>query len=282
MINRQERIKLFKHRSAKGFIDTSWTWNKWNDWFHKQPEALQLYMYKEMLQGEDKMRFMGQDLTATQVTNRVNSLLDCCPTTSTPCKTGPCSPTCEMTWPDHSKCAAVQSPCTPFAWKVPAKKQEEEQKMSYNQIGLSVANCAVAKSEIATQRDFLTDTLSTIYWTKRNDPDLRRAFGLLDDEAPKTIKERKARIDAGMFIINFDYGDDEFDEDEEHYGMGRGQIRWRDPAKKEDRDGYTALLKTLDEEKTKILRIIQIKDAEAGLAAVEAFEAKNFIPATVH
>lgn len=282
MLDRQDRKKLYKHRKANGFLgknNNEWDWTKWNQWFRTQSESLQQVMYEEMLKdkGEEKMIMTGQFNAIPKDMWYISDQLDCCPpTASAPCKTGPCSPTCEMTWPDHSKCAAIQSPCTPLAWKVPAKKQEEEQKMSYNQIDVRVAPTNSAQSEIATQRKFLSDILFDLYWSKRNSSDLRRAFGLMDDDAPKTIKERKARMAAGKFTIDFDYDDDDFEEDEDHYGLGRGHIRWRDPAVKEDQAGLAAVQKLIDAENTKTQRIIQIKDADTGLAAIEAFEAKTF------
>jgi len=255
--NREKRTSLFKYRAAKGFTG-GMPWSAWNHWFILQSEDDKQKMYSRMLEDkkEEKMNFMGQDLTATQITERMNTLLDCCPPTCAPCKTT----------------AAI-----PQAWnKSAVKKQEEEQKMSYNQIDVRVAPIASTDSEIATQRKFLAETLRDLYWTKRHSDDLRRAFGLMDDEAPKTVKERKARIAAGKFIVDFDYDDEDFDEDEEHYGLGRGHIRWRDPAVKEDQAGLTAVQKLIDAENTKTQRIIQIKDADTGLAAIEAFETKTF------
>lgn len=266
-ISRDSRKKLYKHRKAKGFV-VDMDWGKWNKWFTSQDGGDQEAMYSRMLEDkkEEKMITSGQVNAIPKDMWYIPDQLGCCN------QTGPCSPTCEMTWPDHSKCAPI-----PQAWnKSAVKKQEEEQKMSYNQIDVRVAPIASTDSEIATQRKFLAETLRDLYWTKRHSDDLRRAFGLMDDEAPKTVKERKARIAAGKFIVDFDYDDEDFDEDEEHYGLGRGHIRWRDPAVKEDQAGLSAVQKLIDAENTKTQRIIQIKDADTGLAAIEAFETKTF------
>lgn len=68
--------------------------------------------------------------------------------------------------------------------------------------------------------------------------ELKRKFGLVDDESPRTPEEIVARITAGKFII--------LPEATYDSGSRFARFQWRDPSLKEDRAGYEAADKDLD------------------------------------
>lgn len=158
-------------------------------------------------------------------------------------------------------------------------EQEEKERAMRTAITSAPASYANAQvyapqSEIAEQRAYLLDRLNTICWAKRDDE--RKPFGLVDDEAPKTIKERKERIAAGKYVFKYYRDEEDYDEDEEHYDIDRVTLRWRDPAVKEDQKGYDAAMEKLKKDMTSYRDTIRIKDADTGLAAVQEFEAKTY------
>jgi hypothetical protein len=114
------------------------------------------------------------------------------------------------------------------------------------------------------QRHFLETQMWDAYYTLQNKAN--KAFGLEDDASPATAKELVKRIQDGKFMLLPD-------DDREIWERPLKYIRWRDPALKEDQDGYKAWKEnTLEPAKTKAERAIQIKTPEEGLAALEAFE----------
>lgn len=137
----------------------------------------------------------------------------------------------------------------------------------------ATATVHAATTETQDQRKYLQRRLEDIYYMKERP--LFAAFGLTDDEAPTTPKELKARIADGKFtIIGLPKDDeDEDDFDDCFYGSWSRLIRWRDPAKKADQDGYEAARKALKNEYQKAMDTIKIDDVKAGLEAVKALEA---------
>lgn len=100
---------------------------------------------------------------------------------------------------------------------------------------------------------------------------LQRQFGLLDDTAPKTANELVARIKDGKYVIKADRGD------KETYGDGMQYIRWRDPAKTEDKAGYKTAFDALHKQYMAAKDAIIVMDPKEGLTALQAFES-----ATIH
>lgn len=115
------------------------------------------------------------------------------------------------------------------------------------------------------QKEYLDSRAYDTRYAK--DRELERKFGLMDDLPPTTVKEVRERLLAGKWTLR---GKD----DARVYG--EAPIRWRDPAIQEDRAGFDAAKKLLDKAFTDVKDAIMIKDAEAGLAAVKAFETATF------
>lgn len=151
-----------------------------------------------------------------------------------------------------------------------------KQKEGNNPMNYATATVTAATTETQDQRKYLARRLDDIYYGLERP--LFATFGLTDDEAPSTPKELKARIADGKFtIIGLPKDDEDEDEDDFFYGGWSRMIRWRDPAKKLDRDGYDAARKELKAEYQKALDTIKIDEPKAGLDAVKAFEA--WVPA---
>lgn len=87
------------------------------------------------------------------------------------------------------------------------------------------------------QLEHFTHRLSRIKSEKHSE--LKRKFGLVDDDEPRTAEEIVARITAGKFIV--------LPEGANSYSGSRfARFQWRDPSLKEDRAGYEAADKDLD------------------------------------
>jgi hypothetical protein len=135
-----------------------------------------------------------------------------------------------------------------------------------------VASAAQSPAQTLEQgaREYLRNRLSKTYWTKTED--LRPAFGLEDDSPPKTPKEVIERITSGMYVLPEDSEDDSPGDLGESWYQPWNAIRWRDPAKKKDRDGYNLALKTLAKDRDAAQDIIMTSDGKAGLEALQTFE----------
>jgi hypothetical protein len=99
-----------------------------------------------------------------------------------------------------------------------------------------------------------------------------RHFGLVDDEFPKTPKEFTERIAAGKFIFR--------DKDKADKEVWSGDIlrtiRFRDPDKKEDRDGFKAEGERREKVYATLTDKIAILEPKDALKAMEEFEGKTF------
>jgi len=96
--------------------------------------------------------------------------------------------------------------------------------------------------------------------------DLQRKFGLRDDVKPKDFEEFIQRIKDGKYVAP-EKGDCSRTDEYCSYG-----IHWRDPAVKEDQDGYDAAMKELKETATKTLDEIAVYAPAEGLKALNKFE----------
>jgi len=147
-------------------------------------------------------------------------------------------------------------------------KEKKEPTMNTLNIVASAAQSGAQTLEQDT-REYLRARLSKSFWSKTEG--LRPAFGLEDDKPPATPKEVIERITSGMYMLP---KDDEEGEDENDLNWYRpwDAIRWRDPAKKKDRDGYKLALKTLEKDRDASLDIIMTSDSKVGLEALQKFE----------
>jgi hypothetical protein len=122
-------------------------------------------------------------------------------------------------------------------------------------------------SDIQRTRDYLNDRVSSIFWKK--DDELRRQFGLIDDDRPETVTDLLARIAAGKFTISEDKKDS-VDYDPIRF------IKWRDPSVKEDQAGYRLAHAASEKQSTAIRDAIAVLDPKDALAAVQAYEAWTY------
>lgn len=103
------------------------------------------------------------------------------------------------------------------------------------------------------------------------DNEARHFFGLVDDGYPSTAGDLIARITGGKYMVASDKMDTET------YGSPTRYIRWRDPAVKEDQNGYKAALDKIEAAQ----EIVNDMASFAPLA--DAFKAFNdFKAATFH
>ena len=100
---------------------------------------------------------------------------------------------------------------------------------------------------------------------------LKRAYGLEDDEAPSTPQELVDRIKAGTFVLN-NQTKDEYT----NVCYATRYIRWRDPAKVEDKEGYRKAKDVLWAAFQKAIDAVTILPVVDGLTAMQAFEAQIF------
>lgn len=114
------------------------------------------------------------------------------------------------------------------------------------------------------QKSYLIDRAYSIQSNK--DREASVFFGLRDDVRPSTANELVKRIRDGLFVIPSDKGDRTCHAPFEY-------IRWRDPAKKEDKEGYKTWRKGLDAAHTRVVDAIAVLAPEEALKKVHELEA---------
>jgi len=122
-------------------------------------------------------------------------------------------------------------------------------------------------TENDNKRDHLMFRLNRIESNKVCDAE--RHFGLRDDELPATSKELVKRIQEGKFVLRERLEDDCYDGPLDN-------IRWRDPNKVRDKDGYDAFYSKMLKDYADTQDIVAILDPAEGLKAVREFEAKTY------
>jgi hypothetical protein len=162
---------------------------------------------------------------------------------------------------------ATTEVCQSPGWN--CKQEEGNNPMNY-----ATATVQASTTETQDQRKYLEKRLQSVFYEK--DAPLYADFGLRDDDPPSTPEELEDRIKAGRFIIRGKKTDaGKFDDDDDvYYGYGgwASLIRWRDPAKKADLDGYENAKTALGNARQEAMDIVKIKDVEAGLEAVKALK----------
>lgn len=134
-------------------------------------------------------------------------------------------------------------------------------------------NCATAsvtgaRPDTQIQREYLGERLAQTY--RQLDYKLEEQFHLHVCNEPKNAKDLVAAITGGKFKLASKLDDPEYADDIKYSGPFWG-IDFDGP--QPDRKGFDQARKDLKEAMTKVKDIIVIKDADAGLAAVEAFAA---------
>lgn len=168
----------------------------------------------------------------------------------------------------EAKCNSLVD-CPPEACTAPTakafwgNKKKDESPMNY-----ASATVIAQDNTESKQRSFLTGQLYDAYETAKMA--LKRQFGLIDDETPETMPDLVKRIQDGLFVIPEKY------KDAKVYGS-LGSIRWRDPKKVEDKDGFAAAKVDLKKTFAEAQRIIMILTPAEGLKALQDFEAAQAV-----
>jgi hypothetical protein len=118
---------------------------------------------------------------------------------------------------------------------------------------------------VAQQKNYALNRLDSLKWNKREP--MAVAFGLRDDDYPKNIKELRERFASGRYVIK---GKD----DDDFWGLGEA-IRFRDPAKKEDREGYDEAQEKMDAAYTAARDTIVLTDTDP-VKVLTDFESATF------
>lgn len=110
-------------------------------------------------------------------------------------------------------------------------------------------------------------------WNKRRA--LRKAFHLDPDSEPETLKDFIQRIKDGKFETDLT---EKEQAERTFYSLERmfEEIEWRDPAVPADEAGFNAAEATMDKAYEDVRDDIVVKEPEAGLEALRAFQAKTF------
>ncbi len=171
--------------------------------------------------------------------------------------------------PNNSLAPMPSAQCQPptasgFNWKHKVVEAVRNQEEGINPMNYASASISTPATETQDQRKYLAQRLESVYCDKR-DP-LESEFGLVDDDAPQSLTELKARIADGKFTFREE-------KDIRPYFYWTEMLRWRDPAKKADQEGFDAAKKALKAERQKALDIIKIDEPKAGLEAIKALEA---------
>lgn len=148
-------------------------------------------------------------------------------------------------------CCKEAAPCIPYG----NKKQEPDMKATYISTNVNAVD-----NQDANARQHLNRRLWEAYAEKEND--LRKAFGLEDDEYPFKPEDLVARIKEGKYVIET--------------GRHGSSIYWRDPAVKQDQEGYDEAEKKLCASRVKVEDDIAVLFPEQGLESLRAFEAETF------
>src|SRR5678810_1139982 len=165
--------------------------------------------------------------------------------------------------PNTVPCAA---PGTCRAQQV--KKETKNMRYSDN-INISAPISFTAEDGTEDQRYHLRNRLYNIYAEK--ECELGEAFNLVDDDAPRTPREMRERINKGLFVIN---GEDKAP-DAPFTWIG-ATLQWRDPQKPADLAGYEAALDKARDARTKTMDDITILDPKDGLNSLREFEQATF------
>lgn len=128
------------------------------------------------------------------------------------------------------------APTVKIGWAKPAKQEDKIPMASYAQA--TVINPASLESD---QRSHVRARLRDLKYDHVTA--LKKQFGLVDDDAPRTPAELIERITSGNYTI------DEEHLDYKSWGAGGAAeyIRWRNPNVIEDKAGFKAAEKKLDD-----------------------------------
>lgn len=121
------------------------------------------------------------------------------------------------------------------------------------------------------QLNVLGNDLRTAYYGKTQE--LKADFNMSDDDAPKTPGEFKDRVSKGL--VTFRCGGNDLKDDQKFpYNDWDESLRWRDPSKPKNSEGYEKATTKLGESlKDYTTRVLVLQNPEDGLKVLEEFKA---------
>jgi hypothetical protein len=134
-------------------------------------------------------------------------------------------------------------------------------------------NMPQAQDPTDKARNRLLDRANMASYEKRDE--LRKAFNLIPDDEPVTIKDFVQRVKDGKFVTDLT---EKEQAERKFYCLDRmlEEIEWRDPARVEDQEGFDAANVLLTKALNDVSDEIIVKTPEAGLESLRAFQAKTF------
>ena len=135
--------------------------------------------------------------------------------------------------------------------------------MNYLNTNYAVA-CCPTQTEQKQEKMYMVDRMEMIRDEKVQD--LRRRFGLEDDEAPRTAEDFLKRIEDKQFKLR---------DKTSWMTTFWDRVQWRDPAKEVDQDGFNAAYEELMETFANTMDEVVVLPEVDGLAALNEFKALN-------
>lgn len=163
-------------------------------------------------------------------------------------------------------------PTTPRPWaSMPCAAKEEKGNKPMRYETNAIATVAAAKTDVSTQRDYLTRRLELVRYSKGCE--FQKLFNLYVDNTPKTYAQLIEAIKDNKYTLDTERTEkvDKRAKREGYYNSPMEGIIWDGP--KADHDGYEQAMNDLEKEMTAAKDTIMILTPEDGLKAVQALEA---------
>lgn len=171
------------------------------------------------------------------------------------------------------KTGQIQSPCYPSAYMNPAPtpcvaaKTAPAMKRKGKTMYDCDYDCGGELTETQQTKNHLISRLGE--FANEKESVLRKAYGLQDDERPKTPREFLDRVTQGKFVIS----DENMNKNIYYF---EDAVRWRDPSVKKDEAGFKLAATKVEDARTDSLDEIMVKTPEQGLDILKAFKATAF------
>lgn len=172
---------------------------------------------------------------------------------------------------DYDPCCSCKT-CKSIRLANSKADQEEGNKPMRNETNIDVRFDGPSAVD-REKRGYLGDRLFQVY--RKHFADMETKFGLVDDKPPRSPKELFERLTSGRFVVTdnqFEITDKDDAKNFSGYDPVAEHIRWRDPSVKEDREGFKAAEKVLEQAQIKARDQIKILSPEEGLKALQEFE----------
>lgn len=145
-------------------------------------------------------------------------------------------------------------------------RKVQEKETAANQVDLQTEKTMFYDMEDSEDNklNYLSNRASKVYSQKRDEA--MHKYGMLDDDAPSTPRALIDRLASGKFTVTQE------NMDRMHY-CPYNLIKWRDPATKEDQEGFKKADDALKAARTKAEDIIVVMSNDAArLKALQEFE----------